>query len=399
MSVDYTLELDVPFEGYDRKTEWFQPRAATLPDGRIILTMTKSALWGSDIFLGIYYSVSDDMGKSWSEPTLISNLVMRELPDGYKEAPADIQGKYHKQTGKMLFTGGTAIYVPGEKGGVCSDDSHPRDFIYCVFDPETNQWANWKRVKLPDNNQFYWALASCCDRWDLENGEILQPIYGISKSEFEKKKDAWKACYYATVIKCRFDGENLEYIDNGDILSIGTPRGFCEPSLTKFGDYFYLTLRNDVRGYVTRSKDGLHFEEPIPWRFDDGEELGSYNTQQHWVTHSDGLFLSYTRRGANNDEIIRHRAPLFLAQVDPDRMCVIRETESQIVPKRGAQLGNFGTANISESESWVITSECMHGDAKDPYNLEITEKRGANNRIYVARIKWNKPNRCIDFHL
>ncbi len=391
MAVDYTLRLDVAFEGYDRKTEWFQPRVASLPDGRVILTMTKSALWGSDIFLGIYYSISEDMELSWSEPALISNLVMKELADGYKEAPADFQGKYHQASGKALFTGGTAVYEPGEKGGVCSDESHPRYFAYNSFDPKTNEWTDWQRVEMPDENQFYWGIASCCQRVDLENGDILQPIYGISKDGI--KGNSWTACYYATVVRCRFDGKELKYIEHGDILSVDVPRGFCEPSLTKFDDYFYLTLRNDVKGYAARSKDGLHFEEPIPWRFDDGHELGSYNTQQHWVTHSDGLFLSYTRRGANNDEVIRHRAPLFLAEVDVEKMCVIRETERAIVPNNGAQLGNFGTANITENESWVITSECMHGDAKDPYNLELTENRGANNRVYIARVKWNKPNR------
>jgi hypothetical protein len=80
---------------------------------------------------------------------------------------------------------------------------------------------------------------------------------------------------------------------------------------------YYLTLRNDVRGYVSVSDDGLHFAEPKPWTFDDGAELGSYNTQQHWLAHRDGLFLVYTRRGANNDHIVRHRAPLFMARVDP----------------------------------------------------------------------------------
>jgi hypothetical protein len=33
-------------------------------------------------------------------------------------------------------------------------------------------------------------------------------------------------------------------------------------------------------------------------KHDDGAELGSYNTQQHWLSHGDGLFLMYTRRGA-----------------------------------------------------------------------------------------------------
>ena len=67
MSVNYTLDLDVAFEGYDRKTEWFQPRIAMLPDEQAVLTMTKAALWGSDIFLGIYYAIWTDTGKSWQQ--------------------------------------------------------------------------------------------------------------------------------------------------------------------------------------------------------------------------------------------------------------------------------------------------------------------------------------------
>ena len=89
------------------------------------------------------------------------------------------------------------------------------------------------------------------------------------------------------------------------------------------------------------SDDGLQFAEPKPWLFDDGSDLGSYNTQQHWLAHSDGLFLIYTRRGANNDHILRHRAPLFMAQVDPQTQQVIRRTEKVVVPN-AAELGNFG---------------------------------------------------------
>ena len=46
------------------------------------------------------------------------------------------------------------------------------------------------------------------------------------------------------------------------------------------------------------SKDGLQYGPIHDWTFDDGSDLGSYNTQAHWLVHSDGLFLSYTRRGA-----------------------------------------------------------------------------------------------------
>lgn len=93
--------------------------------------------------------------------------------------------------------------------------------------------------------------------------------------------------------------------------------------------------------------------------WDDGADLGNYNTQQHWVTHSNGLFLVYTRKGAHNDHVFRHRAPLFIAQVDPEKLCVVRSTERVLVPERGARLGNFGVAEVSENETWVTVAEWM----------------------------------------
>ena len=76
----------------------------------------------------------------------------------------------------------------------------------------------------------------------------------------------------------------------------------------------------------------------------------------------------------------------IFARVDPDRPCVLRATERELVPNRGAQLGNFGTVNASRQESWVITSEGMQGDAKKPMDLELTARRGANARVYLARL-------------
>jgi hypothetical protein len=65
------------------------------------------------------------------------------------------------------------------------------------------------------------------------------------------------------------------------------------------------------------------------------------------------LFLVFTRRGANNDHIPRNRAPLFMAQVDPEKLQVIRRTEQELIPERGVMLGNFGAAAVDENETWV----------------------------------------------
>jgi len=175
-------------------------------------------------------------------------------------------------------------------------------------------------------------------------------------------------------------------------LTVDVKRGLYEPSITRFGDRFYLTLRNDDHGYVATSSDGLNYNTPRRWTFDDGSDLGNYNTQQHWVTHPNGLFLVYTRKGANNDHVFRHRAPLFIAQVDPEKLHVIRSTEQILVPERGARLGNFGVVNVTPEETWVVVTEWMQTWGPNVV-IPVDNKYGADNSIHIARLKWHQPNR------
>jgi hypothetical protein len=176
-------------------------------------------------------------------------------------------------------------------------------------------------------------------------------------------------------------------------LSIPIKRGLYEPSVTQFSDRFFLTMRNDDHGYVSVSDDGLNYSEPKRWTFDDGSDLGNYNTQQHWVSHSDALFLVYTRRGANNDHVFRHRAPLFIARVDPDKLTIIRDSEQVLVPEKGARLGNFGVTEVSPNETWVTVTEWMQAPGPNYHDPTPLIERGADNRIWVAKLKWKKPNR------
>ncbi len=388
--LNWDLELQTVLEGYDRRNGWFQPRIGMAPGGVAVLTMTQNKLWGSDIFSAVQTMFSSDCGRTWSDPQPQAELDRHTLPDGFDICPCDFTPQWHAGAGKMLATGHTAIYHPGPMGEVAVDNLHRRELCYSGWDPESGRWAEWQILDYPDKEKFFWAGAGCTQRVDLPNGEILLPVSVMSRSTVGS--NFWKGCFFTTVIRASYDGSTLRYLEHGDELSVPGPRGLYEASLTEYQGQYFLTLRNDARAYVAVGTDGLHFSEPVPWLFDDGEELGVNNTQQHWVTHSDGLFLTYTRRGADNDEIVRHRAPLFMAQVDPAKRCVIRSTERVLVPKLGAQLGNFGTLNATPDESWLVTSECMLGNATNPMDLEITEKRGGNNRLYIARIHWAKPN-------
>ncbi|MBC8443101.1 hypothetical protein H8D79_00090 [PVC group bacterium] len=245
---------------------------------------------------------------------------------------------------------------------------------------------------MPDEEHFFNAGAGCTQRVDLPDGTILLPIYFGTRGVSGLNQSS---CLKTTVMRCEFDGDELRYVEHGNELECNVPRGLCEPSLAQFDGRFFLAIRNDEKGYVARGDDGLHFDDPQPWTFDDGSDLGNYNTQQHWVTHSDALFLVYNRRGANNDHVFRHRAPLFMAQVDPDRLCVLRDTERIVVPEHGARLGNFGTVNASKDESWVVVSEWMQTNPPDPHDCTVCERYGSNNRIFVSRIEWSRPNELV----
>lgn len=366
--VDYDIQLDTVASGFDQKTCWVHPRAGTIPGETpiVVMTMQKLLLSGSDVFYALNEMRTDDFGNTWSGPVEHDTLGRRNEEGGLVTVVCDFTPMWHAASGKLLGTGHLAKY----DGDHLAKD-YERATTYSWYDPEAHAWAPWKSVAMPDDPKFYSSGAGCTQRVDLPNGDILLPIYVKGKGDVTST---------STVMRCRFDGETLSYVEHGSEHTVDVPRGLGEPSLAEFQGRFYLTLRNDEKGYVTSGDDGLHFDEVQPWTFDDGEELGSYNTQQHWVTHPNGLFLVYTRRDPKYDHVFRHRAPLRIAQVDPERLCVLRDTERILVPERGARLGNFAVTKVNDRETWVTVAEWMQ-----PVGCE---RYGSDNSVYAARIIW-----------
>lgn len=375
----FQLSRDVPTRLFDGTSFWCHPRAGIVPgagqDGlpRVVMTMNTMHVGGNDVFQAVYDLHTDDLGQTWSEPREVETLAPRyETIDGQSRpvAVSDFWPRWHRASGTLLGTGHTVAYTTDWK----VTHPRPRHTSYSVYEPQ-HGWSAWQKLAMPAGETFHDAGAGCTQRYDLDDGTILLPFYFRPPGQNSR----------VAVARCTFDGRTLRYQQHGDELAIDdNTRGLHEPSLTRFGDEFYLTIRNDQRGFVTRSRDGLRFEPIRAWHFDDGGELGNYNTQQHWVTHSDALYLVYTRRGAGNDHVFRHRAPLFIAQVDPKRLVVLRETEQNLVPQRGARLGNFGVTDVSPEETWVTVAEWMQ-----PAGVE---KHGSDGSVFVARIRWERGN-------
>ncbi len=374
------ITTKIVHSGFDGKTCWVHARPAVMPasDGAgsvILITAYPLRLTGDDVFYTTHTMYSDDLGTTWTEfiPGE-ETLGRRKISGGREEVASDLMPAWHEATQTILMTGHTVVYkddkiVPGIR---------PRSTVWSTLDLKKRQWSAYNKLIMPDTEKFFNAGAGSTQRVDLANGDILLPIYyheNIAQGE-----------YLATVLRCSFDGVNLKYLEHGSELSIAQPRGFCEPSLCMVKGRFILTLRNDEAGYVCDSADGLHFSPPKLWTFDDGSDLGNYNTQQHWLVHEDRLFLIYTRRGANNDNVMRHRAPLFMAEVDPEKLCVIRDSEIELVPNRGARLGNFGVSRLSANEYLVVVSEWMQTTQPDPFDYTVCQKYGSDNNIFMVKV-------------
>ncbi|MDO8543115.1 MAG: hypothetical protein Q7S40_21995 [Opitutaceae bacterium] len=379
---DYTIQLDVIREGYDGVHCWVHPRAGIVPASNgaapsVVLTLQKLWLRGSDVFGPLHELRTDDLGRTWNGPVEhAATLGQRAEPNGVTVGACDFWPKWHAASGRLLGIGHTVRY---RDNAVIRE--RPRETYFSIYDPAARTWTACRTLAMPDEPRFYNAGAGCAQRVDLPGGDILLPFYFKARGASD---------YRVAVARCAFDGSTLSVRTVGPELALAGGRGLYEPSLAHVGGRFFLTLRNDQAAYVATSRDGLNFDAPRRWTCDDGTDLGSYNTQAHWVTHGDALFLVYTRRGAGNDHVTRHRAPLFIAQIDPERLVVLRATERILVPEHGARLGNFGITEITASETWVTVAEWMQGNP--PMRIIPPDNPwGANNRVYAARIRFDRP--------
>ena len=375
------IELTRLRPAFDGKRCYVHARGLMMPSGFGIMTTQKLELSGCDVFYGLEMTKTADGGKSFSEIEPCKNLGRTYLDDGTSYAMCDATPFYHKKTGKIILTGHMAVY--GQSNALLSGPS-PRRTMYTVYDEVSGDFLPYRSIEMPDEaDTFFSSGAGCTQILELPSGELLIPIY---YNNYKNASDAWHSCSSVAVLRCAFDGREIKLLEIGDPLTVDVPRGLGEPSIVFYDGEYLLTLRNDVTGYVAKSKDGLHYTGLKPLAFDHEIPLGNYNTQQHWLVGGGKLWLVYTRRAGNNDHITRHRAPLFIAEFDPKQMCVIRASERIVVPERGARLGNFGCQSFSNEIGYVYAAEWMQG----PTGTEGCMKYGSDNTIYIAKITFDE---------
>jgi hypothetical protein len=124
-----------------------------------------------------------------------------------------------------------------------------------------------------------------------------------------------------------------------------------------------------------------------------GGDLGHSNNELQGITHSEELFLAPTRRGANNDEIPRDRAPLFMARVDPDTLRIRRGTKRVLLPKvstEGLDLNPrrfemFGLSDVAPEKT--VAAEGLAGPPEEHDSIDIAPTRRSEPNAFGGDAK------------
>lgn len=361
---------------------WFHPRACMIPgpEGKRIALMTLQEIGGSDYFGPVHWMISEDMGRSWTEPEPIPALGREVVPEhpGLKAAVCDVVPQYHPQSNSILALGHVVFY----KGDYFAKKEQLSRYPVYVTRAPDGTWSPRKILEWDDPRTTHIYSNNCGQRVVLPNGDIQMSFtFGPEANN-----------RMVAGVRAGFDGETLRILKVGPALHNPIGRGLLEPSVTQWNGNFWLTMRaEDGHGYVSVSEDGLNWEPKSAWCWDDGSPVKMSTTQQHWLNHHERLFLVYTRKDPRNTGVIRWRSPLWVSTVDPERRCLIRSTEQVVLPLVGdgveepdkvALMGNFHVTNASAEESWVTVGEWM-------------PRNNYRGDLLLARLRWSRPNQAL----
>jgi len=219
---------------------------------------------------------------------------------------------------------------------------------------------------LPPDLSWNWYMSYI----HLDSKTILQPFY-TSEGQCRSVQ--------TMVARIEEDGIVPLYISNA--LTNHHQRGFLEPHLAQYGGRCFMTVRaEDKRGYIMSSDNsGRTWNTPVPWKWENGDEIPMHTTMTKLLSHSEGLALVYTRIQDNNN-VFRNRAPLYIADINEETLRLKRSTERIFVPDRGLPLGNFWVWPVNQHESYVVTAEWPRDGRKN------------NGDVWLAKVKWKKTN-------
>ena len=324
-------------ENFDRTRNFFHPAFVPLTGGGILFTF--QLIMESDCYGPPQYMLYSPEG-GWSEAAVIPGMENVNMGNGLVQGVADIR-PFAAADGTVAVFGCSTVYF---RNKIKSDYMDIAQYsVYNTYHPD----KGWGKCGVLS------GVRTACTQAEFDNcGNWLIPCY------FDKNLSDASANYVVKVLKLHLEGEKFSVIGESNELEYNVERGFIEPSIIFFKGFFYMTIRaEDGFGYVSKTADPMHWDKPKVWKFDNSE-LRTSTTQQHFFKMKDRLFLCYTRKTRDNEHVFRYRAPLFAAEIDTEKCCLKKSTETTVFPlteyqKSTGLYGNFHTVSMPDGSVWL----------------------------------------------
>ena len=245
--------------------------------------MTMQGIDGSDTFGPVHSWSSVDQGRTWSQPEPIHAFNRREVPNhpALMAGVCDVVPRGIILPPTPCWPSVRSSFI--EAHAFATKDQLARYPIYAVRSRD-GSWSKRQVFHWDDPRGSFIYSNNCGQRVVLENGDILL-AFSFGGTSVHRS---------VATLRCRFNGETLSIAQVGTPLELKAGRGLLEPSLTRFGDRFYLTLRAEDGGVTWRSvRTGF---TGTGRRHGNGRMANHWifsSTQQHWLTHGEELFLVY----------------------------------------------------------------------------------------------------------
>jgi hypothetical protein len=345
-----------------------------------------SEMEGSDTFGAVYHRLSDDNGRTWSEPAL--DFRPHDVQEGWLQgvSPGGIRGVHRwgesalfldEDNGAVLHFFNDDIYPQGSysgdvrkytrilirtsrDGGQSFDDG--TQLVQKGFDPV--RWA--AGVERGRNS----IATSFCAPIKTATGAILFPVQRCPlDSDFAQSfLIQWQAgCFVG-----RWSGDTLEW-DLGEFVCIDpavSSRGLTEPTVAELGDGALLMVCRgsnhtipDVPGRkwcATSTDGGLTWSEPAPLAYADGTPFFSPATGSRLIRHSvSGKLYWIGNIVPENPDGNRPRYPLQIAEVDEAKRALTADTVRVIEDRRegdspAVQFSNFRVYEDRKTHEFVL---------------------------------------------
>lgn len=380
------IKTEVLLKGRQNNQCWFSPFIGGVNRNGLSAVIGVMQLVGNDCG-PLHYITTTDQGRTWSPPFESQNLSSIRRGTNLYEI-VSLYPFYHKASKRTVGIGPTGFvkdastdikYNKYKMTHYCYSEKFKRGLGFAVWNEKMQDFGPWSRIDLPDDD-FVSLCMFPSQMHECEDGTILCPYYAQPKGCNNNKTEVpFGAIWKVGVLRLKLDKDKVDIVEIGTPIGENRRGGLCEPSIVEYQGQYLMTIRSeygvpegkhDGMMYYSISTDGLNWQQPKPWKWNDGEIIETAQTQQHWLKVKDDLYLVYTRKSDLSNGVFRWRAPLWVARVDADSLRLIRESEQVVFPEKGARMGNFSVATINDNEAWVVVGEwlqqivptCKEGD-------------------------------------